>query len=181
MTLKITSSEQLLSASGLVDGDAYSDWVYCYYLTDEGTPFYCGTTTNPTTRLLGHLNLATKDTKDRIRAMMEKGVVPEMVLVDITSKEHRYVMEARWINSTPNVINSTRYASLYEQWQSCPTCYRAVSEGTLRETIPLPATIPSKERGKEFKRVLGDEGRERAREMDQEAWAYWRRWEAQRN
>lgn len=114
----------------------YTSAVYIYRLTyPDGRPFYVGSSVNPTSRLLTHLSGQCRDTAATISEMAALGDVPTMEVVDMTTRDHRLWAEARWINETPGVVNSTQYHGHYAQWQACPTCYRAASTGTLTTAI----------------------------------------------
>lgn len=111
--------------------DPITDAVFIYALTRNGVPWYVGSTTNPTTRLLAHLTLQTKDTNVILMEMQARGEPVGMEILDLTTRSDRYTVEARWINETTGVVNTSRYPDHYRRWQECPHCFRAMSTGTL--------------------------------------------------
>jgi hypothetical protein len=109
----------------------YKDVTYIYRLTDNGVPFYVGSTVNPVSRLMGHLSGDTRDTSERVGQILGRGDWPSMEIIDVTTRADRLTIEAVWINQTPNMVNTTRYQGHYAKWLRCPSYFKAASTRTL--------------------------------------------------
>ena len=110
---------------------AYDDIVFVYELRDDLGTFYVGTTVNPVARYLAHVNLTCRDSAPRIQLAKDRGQQVTMKVIDVTTRDDRLYLEARYINQTSGTVNSTRYHDHYRKWLDCPACYRSASQGTL--------------------------------------------------
>lgn len=54
-----------------------------------------------------------------------------MILLDVTVKEHRTEIEAKWIHETSGVVNKNGLDKAYERYCRSPATYKSFRDGTL--------------------------------------------------
>jgi hypothetical protein len=132
----INTTHITIPQSVLGDNERYSDLCFIYALAVDNIPFYIGSTVEPCKRYLSHLALHTKDTKDKIAELAALGTDPEMILIDVTTKSDRLILESYWIDRVSKkhpLTNTSRYLSKLQDYQVCPTCYRSQRLNTFEQ------------------------------------------------
>ena len=109
------------------------DILYIYCLEEGPAVFYVGSTKEPLARYFGHLSLNTKNTAMRIAMMNKDGTPLVMRIIDATIESQRSLVESRWINELPGIINENSLDNCYRDYISAAKRneIQSISLGTL--------------------------------------------------